>query len=178
MAIFANGIANEPHGTHPALRALVRPDSGTSMAKRLDYRDAGDARKMGIRGVEKIDGPGTAEEAKRKYRKVISKRDEDSNFLFRNASHESHERIAAQATADFEARQQMPSVIIRSPKLSERLAKRRARKARRNGKARTSLTWPRRGPVAGLGDENLALAKLVAGLLGLSSDDIFRAPRT
>jgi hypothetical protein len=104
------------------------------MAKQLDYRDASNARKMGIRGVEKIDGPDTAEEAKRKYRKVISKRDEDPNFLFRNASHESHERIAAPAKADFEARQQMPSVIIRSPKLSERFAKKSSKgEAERQG---------------------------------------------
>ena len=91
---------------------------------------------MRARGTERIDGLGTAEEARKEYRNVVNERVEDPELSLRVAS---HDRIEKQASADFEAKQGAPWLIIRgSKKLKERFAKklqrqktRAARKAKR-----------------------------------------------
>jgi hypothetical protein len=103
--------------------------------------------------------------------KVISKHDEDPNFLLGMLRTDRTSGSLRRQKADSEARQQMPSVIIRSPKLSERFAKKGLKgEAERQGQGLASLDLaadPSGGSVM-----RISRRPSSAGLLGLSSDDI------
>lgn len=87
---------------------------------------------MRARGTEGLDDPGTAEQARIDYRNVINERNKDPELPLRIAS---HGRIAEQAGADFEARQESPWRIVRgSQKLKERFAKKLRRQKRQTAK--------------------------------------------
>jgi hypothetical protein len=103
------------------------------MARRIDYRKAADDRKMKVRGTERIDGLGIAEEAGN----IVNKRVEERDLSPRKMP---HDKIAEQAQADFDASRKSPWLIIRgSRKLKEgfeRFARQLRNQKRRSAKSR------------------------------------------
>ncbi|ODR99309.1 hypothetical protein AUC68_04770 [Methyloceanibacter methanicus] len=96
------------------------------MTKRLDFSKANRERKMRTQGVEGIDGPGTAEQARKGYRDVINERNKDPE---RAPGGSSHSLIKDQARTDFEAKKAGTwDIVDASIKLTLQAAKRADKK--------------------------------------------------
>jgi hypothetical protein len=81
------------------------------MAKRIDFSKSNQDRKKLIRGAETIDGPGTAEQARRSDRNTVNERKKKSSL-----ERAAHGRIAKQARTDYEKNKAASWPVIRGPK--------------------------------------------------------------